>query len=114
MVVDENDRVLPFTTPGGTVEAVVLSGGAVSHLRRDPAQTSGWAFTAISATQSLFAQGPITDAAVQTNSEGFTVLACVQSVYSGPGLAFYTVDSAGNWSSIRTRPSRSPRPRRIS
>lgn len=100
VVVDENDRVLPFTTPGGTVEAVVLSGGAVSHLRRDPAQTSGWAFTAISATQSLFAQGPITDAAVQTNSEGFTVLACVQSVYSGPGLAFYTVDSAGNWSSI--------------
>ncbi len=100
VVVDGNDRVLPFTTPDGTVEAVVLAGGAVSHLRRDPAQTSGWAFTTISATVSVFAQGPITDAAVQTDSDGFTVLACVQSVDDGPALRFYTVDSAGNWSSI--------------
>jgi hypothetical protein len=46
--IQSGDQVLPFVNPnnGNAVEALVFSGGTLSHLRRDPAQATGWTYAA--------------------------------------------------------------------
>jgi hypothetical protein len=50
VVLGATDKVIPFTTESGTVEALVLTGvdagaGLLSYLQRDPSATSGWSYT---------------------------------------------------------------------
>jgi hypothetical protein len=102
VLIGVDDRVLPFTNTknGGVVEAVVLSGGAVHHLRRDPSTSSGWTYTVIPTT-GLGIGGPVTDAAVQVGADGVVVLACIQSVNSQPAIVFYTLGDPEHWNQYR-------------
>jgi hypothetical protein len=57
---DKGDKVMPFTnTLTGLVEAVVLVGNHLSHLRRDTTAVTGWSLTGIPT-----ALGGVSDAAV--------------------------------------------------
>jgi hypothetical protein len=65
LALQAGDTVLPFlNTTSGATEAIVLCGGTLSHLRRNPSVASGWSYKVIDAVP--FAG--ITSAAVVSSS----------------------------------------------
>ena len=55
VIMNPGDMVRPFVHADGTVEALVLSGGAVSYLGRSATATSGWTCTTLPGSQVLSA-----------------------------------------------------------
>lgn len=54
VLIGVDDEVLPFFNPfSKTVEALVLSGGSLHHLHRDPTQATGWAYADFDLQQTL-------------------------------------------------------------
>jgi hypothetical protein len=45
VIMNPGDMVRPFVRADGTIEALLLSGGVVSHLSRSATAASGWAAT---------------------------------------------------------------------
>ena len=101
MLTDADDLVLPFSGQDGTVEAVVLAGGLLHHLRPDPTQTSGWTFTTIPTYEGW----TIINAAVVTDGTGTTSLLLERAwtlVPSETTTMLYTLNSAtGVWTEAR-------------
>ena len=48
VIMNSADVVRPFVRADGTVEALLLSGGVVSHLSRNASAPSGWTCTVLS------------------------------------------------------------------
>jgi hypothetical protein len=67
------DQVLPFVNPknGNAVEALVFSGGTLSHLRRDPTAATGWSFGGFN-LQGVFSS--VNDIALAANGTDVYVL----------------------------------------
>jgi hypothetical protein len=102
VIMNPGDVVRPFARADGTVEALLLSGGALSHLSRSASKTSGWAYTPLSVPSS---PPPVTskivDVAVGTVPDG-TVWALVLSTVtlgnaSTAGYSWATLGSSGTW-----------------
>jgi hypothetical protein len=102
VIMNPGDVVRPFARADGTVEALVLSGGALSHLSRSASKTSGWAYTPLSVPSS---PPPVTskivDVAVGTAPDG-TVWALVLSTVtlgnaSTAEYSWATLGSSGTW-----------------
>ena len=102
VIMNPGDVVRPFARADGTVEALVLSGGALSHLSRSASKTSGWAYTPLSVPSS---PPPVTskivDVAVGTVPDG-TVWALVLSTVtlgnaSTAEYSWATLGSSGTW-----------------
>jgi hypothetical protein len=101
VLIGDGDEVLPYTGPGGVVQAVVRSSTdqTVLDLRRDPTQSSGWSYAVIPAVNDPITNtaGQVTKAAVHTNADGSVYLFCMQQTMFGPGLVAYVLDGNGNW-----------------
>ena len=54
VIMNSADKVRPFVRADGTVEALVLSDAAVSHLSRSATATSGWTCTAVPGSARCF------------------------------------------------------------
>ena len=57
VIMNSADTVRPFVRADGTVEALLLSDGVVSHLSRSGTATSGWTCTAVPALAEVSAGG---------------------------------------------------------
>ncbi|MET0695543.1 MAG: hypothetical protein ABWY56_16530 [Propionibacteriaceae bacterium] len=101
MLTDAGDLVLPFSGQDGTVEAVVLAGGLLHHLRPDPTQTSGWTYTTIPTYEGW----TIINAAVVTDGSGLTSLLLERAwalVPTETTTMLYTLNSStGVWNEAR-------------
>ena len=96
VLMNTGDVVRPFARADGTVEALVVSGGVLSHLSRSATETSGWAYTALPGTDEAPMTG-IVDVAVNTGPDG-TVWALALRVLDS--LYYYTwavLGSSGAW-----------------
>ena len=94
VIMRTGDVVRPFARADGTVEALVLSGGAVLHLSRSAADTSGWKITALDPPTG----GPVVDLAVNSGPDG-TVWALMLLNLGHDSDAFYwaVLGSSGDW-----------------
>ena len=96
VLMNTGDVVRPFARADGTVEALVVSGGVLSHLSRSATETSGWSYTALPGTDEAPMTG-IVDVAVNTGPDG-TVWALALRVLDS--LYYYTwavLGSSGAW-----------------
>ena len=103
------DKVIPFTnTATGLVEAVVLCGGSVSHLRRDPGSITGWSYQTID-TQLADNNIAAVDAAV-TSSSAYNAMLVVTGVQGGGQMmaALLSLQSATDWAQIVMPPVNTP------
>jgi len=101
VIMNSGSKVRPFARADGTVEALLLSDGAVSHLSRSAAETTGWAYTTLPVPTGPLTAAKITDVAVGTAPDG-TVWALVLSegIIGGQTRALYTwasLGSSGTW-----------------
>jgi hypothetical protein len=98
------EEVMPFlNTASGLVEAVVLSGGTVCHLRRDPGSVTGWVLQTI---DTLLSDAGIqaTGAAV-TSSSQFNALLVVTGLQGGQTVAsLMSLQSASGWQQVGSVP----------
>ena len=100
VIMNSADVVRPFVRADGTVEALLLSGGVVSHLSRSASAPSGWTCTVLSGSGKY----PLTnaaDVAVATASDG-TVWALVLKTVKTAGIdvteyVLATLGSTGTW-----------------
>ena len=100
VIMNSADVVRPFVRADGTVEALLLSGGVVSHLSRSASAPSGWTCTVLSGSGKY----PLTnaaDVAVATASDG-TVWALVLKTVKAAGIdvteyVLATLGSTGTW-----------------
>jgi len=98
------DRILPFSRADGSVEALVLQQGSVSHLARDASTTTGWTYTVLTPTVDNFASyTTVLDAGVATGPDG-TVYALLlmqqpNTPHGGQALALWAVlaPAADTW-----------------
>ena len=77
LIVNDGDLIRPFLRADGTVEALVLSGGNLSWLHRDPQATSGWSYVPLSTDPNMVVPGEVSDVAVGTDSDGNVMGVCV-------------------------------------
>ena len=77
VIIGDSDLIRPFLRADGTVEALVLSGGNLSWLRRDPGTTSGWSCVPLSTDPNMVIPGEVSDVAVATDSTGNVMGVCV-------------------------------------
>ena len=96
VIMNPGDVVRPFVHADGTVEALVLSGGAVSYLGRSATATSGWTSTTLPGSQVL-PQGKAADVVTATTPDG-TVWALILWTWKGTELELmaYTLASLGS------------------
>ncbi len=90
------DLIRPFVRADGTVEALVVAGGTLSYLHRDPTATSGWSYITLSGTSQVPyppIPGTITDLAVGTDGNGNVTGICVSG--SAASLLFFDPTQAG-------------------
>jgi len=83
VIIGEDDLIRPFLRADGTVEAVVLSGGNLSWLRRDPGTTSGWSYVPLTTDPNMVIPGEVSDVAVGTDSAGNVMGVCVTPNHEG-------------------------------
>ena len=77
VIINDGDLIRPFLRADGTVEALVLSEGNLSWLRRDPGTTSGWSYVPLSTDLNMVIPGEVSDVAVATDSAGNVMGVCV-------------------------------------
>ena len=99
VLIGDEDAVLPFYNPfSKTDEALVFSGGNLNHLRRDPTQATGWAYTAFDLQQTLTS---ITSVAVAANNtQVYVLLLGNPDEYNNPSGSPYWLtwlDDAVTW-----------------
>jgi len=81
VLLGNDDEILPFlNTASGATEAIVLTGGQLGHLRRDPAATSGWSYSQITAAPF----DGITSAAVVSSSTHNAMITAVGPKSTNP------------------------------
>jgi len=104
LIINPGDLVRPFIQSDGTVEALVVTGGNLGYLKRDPAATSGWTYVLLSGDPNTSIPNEITDVAVGTDGSGNVMGVFVtpsgdteQPVMIGP-LNFDT--TTGTWSTV--------------
>lgn len=93
VVMNSGDVVRPFARADGTVEALVLSGGAVSHLSRSAADTSGWNITPLVPP----AGGPVFDVAVNTGPDGTVWALVLNALDDMDAFSWAVLGSSGVW-----------------
>jgi hypothetical protein len=96
------DSVAPFVNLNGDVEALVLSGGVLSHLARDSTQPSGWSFAAVPGMPgNTLPDGSMVAAAWDTVSFATPVLLAIvvpaAQVNAAPFAYVVSYSSAGGW-----------------
>jgi len=77
VIIGDNDLIRPFLRADGTVEALVLSEGNLSWLRRDPGTTSGWSYVPLTTSSTMVIPGEVSDVAVGTDGAGNVMGVCV-------------------------------------
>jgi hypothetical protein len=107
VIMNSSDVVRPFARADGTVEALLLSGGVVSHLSRSAAATSGWTCTTLPGS----AKYPLTDVAdvaVATGSDGTVWALALRTLdVGGENATMYvlaTLGSSGIWDYVYEYP----------
>jgi hypothetical protein len=106
VIVQATDRIMPFSRPDGTVEALVLSGGNLAHLHKDSAATTGWTYTVVQ-VGGYGAAGTVLDACVRTGPSGVVSAFVSYSSYGGVLVCLH-VDNDGNWSLIDSEAVQTP------
>lgn len=91
------DRVLPFVGVTGQAEALVLAGGTLSHLRRDPKQASGWSFGTVPVPDAA----SVSTAAVVTDDSGAVFAMAAATLGGSSTLTIMTVDDTGTWTPVK-------------
>ena len=87
VLINDGDLIRPFLQADGTVEALVLSGGNLSWLHRDPVTTSGWSYIPLSMNPDMVVPGEVSDVAVGTDSQGNVMGVCVAPNEGEAGLS---------------------------
>ena len=113
VIIGDNDLIRPFLRADGTVEALVLSEGNLSWLRRDPGTTSGWSYVPLSTDPNMVIPGGVSDVAVATDSAGNVMGVCVAPNNGDPSQPYCSA-RCSSWTPrptppgtpIRTRPRR--------
>ncbi len=105
VIMNAADIVRPFVRADGTVEALILSGGVVSHLSRIGTATSGWTCTALPTPANLSPALEPVDIATVTAPDG-TVWALVLRRFSGTELevmmsSLLSLGSSGTWEDVQ-------------
>jgi len=88
VIISDGDLIRPFLRADGTVEALVLSGGNLSWLHRDPGTTSGWSYVPLSADPNVVVPGEVSDVAVGTDSSGSVMGVCVAPNTGDPSYPY--------------------------
>ena len=100
VIMNSADKVRPFVRADGTVEALLLSDAAVSHLSRSATATSGWTCTAVPGS-TRYPLMDVADIAVATGSDGTVWALALRTVkVGGENVTMYvlaTLDSSGTW-----------------
>ena len=100
VIMNSADKVRPFVRADGTVEALLLSDAAVSHLSRSATATSGWTCTAVPGS-TRYPLTDVADIAVATGSDGTVWALALRTVkIGGENVTMYvlaTLDSSGTW-----------------
>lgn len=105
VIMNADDIVRPFVRADGTVEALILSGGVVSHLRRSGTATSGWTCTPLPAPADIPQALEPVDIATVTAHDG-TVWALVLRRFTGTELtvmmtSLLSLGSSGTWEDVQ-------------
>jgi len=105
IIMNAADIVRPFVRADGTVEALILSGGVVSHLRRSVTATSGWTCTPLPAPANVPPALEPVDIATVTAHDG-TVWALVLRRFTGTELtvmmsSLLSLGSSGAWEDVQ-------------
>ena len=82
VIMNSADKVRPFVRADGTVEALLLSDAAVSHLSRSATATSGWTCTALPGS-TKYPLTDVADIAVATGSDGTVWALALRTVKVG-------------------------------
>ena len=99
VIMNTGDVLRPFARADGTVEALVLSRGVLSHLSRSVTETSGWAYTALPKFQ-LPLPVEVVDVAVGTAPDGTVravLLVLIDDIASATDSFWATLGSSGTW-----------------
>ena len=102
VIINDGDLIRPFLRADGTVEALVLSGGNLSWLHRDPGTTSGWSYVPLSADPNVVVPSEVSDVAVGTDSSGNVMGVCVAPNTGDPSYPYQLCPlvfdpSSGTW-----------------
>ena len=105
VIMNATDIVRPFVRADGTVEALILSGGVVSHLSRSGTATSGWTCTPLPVPADLPPVLEPVDIATVTAPDG-TVWALILRSFSGTELkvmmsSLLSLGSSGTWEDVQ-------------
>jgi len=100
VIMNSGDKVRPFVRADGTVEALLLSDAAVSHLSRSATATSGWTCTALPGS-TRYPLTDVADIAVAAGSDGTVWALALKTVkVDGADATMYVLaklDSSGTW-----------------
>ena len=103
VIMNSGDKVRPFERADGTVEALLLSDAAVSHLSRSATATSGWKCTALPGS-TKYPLTDVADIAVATGSDGTVWALALKTIkVGGTDATMYVLaklDSSGTWEYI--------------
>jgi hypothetical protein len=96
VIMNPGDMVRPFVRADGTIEALLLSGGVVSHLSRSATAASGWTATVLPGSRE-YPLKDATDMAVATGTDGtvWAVFIWTDKV-AGFDVPMYLVASLGS------------------
>ena len=90
VIMNSGDKVRPFERADGTVEALLLSDAAVSHLSRSATATSGWKCTALPGS-TKYPLTDVADIAVATGSDGTVWALALKTIKVGGTAGRYDV-----------------------
>ncbi len=100
VIMNAGDTVRPFVRGDGTGEALLLSGGVVSHLSRSGTATSGWTCTPLPAPPEVPQAKPV-DIVTATAPDG-TVWALILRIFQDTQIeliigSLFSLGSSGTW-----------------
>lgn len=107
VIMNADDIVRPFVRADGSVEALLLAGGVVSHLSRSGTATSGWTCTPLPAPTEVPQAQPV-DVVTATAADG-TVWALMLRIFKGEQLelmigSLLKLGSSGTWEWVEDSP----------